>query len=154
VEKTFTTIAKPLVEKSNLSRKDTDGLYISSANTTAQSTPAYSSNPTSPFSAKSSYRSGVNITYKCNANDNIYLSKVESVRGYRVLALKEDITGKKILFDIVDGTIYNCGFSAASRISNFVPLYDSKNAALCERFPPNQVFLFLFSCVIQYLFNI
>ena len=134
VEKTFTTIVKPLIAKSNLSNKERDDQSYS----TAQTTPAISA-PNSPFSLKSSYRQGTNITYKCDANDTSYLSKVEGVRGYRVLALREDILGKKILFDMIDGTIYNCGFSGANRISNFVPLYESKTAALCERFPPTQV---------------
>jgi len=77
------------------------------------------------------------ISLKCNTNDKIELDKRESRIGYKVLAIKDNGCGIKTIFDHVDGTVYNC--SITNKISKFVPLFDSKSAALSERCAPYKV---------------
>ena len=75
------------------------------------------------------------VSLKLNTNDSVFLSERESRIGYKVLAIKEDVYGSKIIFDITEGTVYNC--TATKKITNFVPLYDNQIAALNERFVKN-----------------
>lgn len=67
------------------------------------------------------------------------LDKLESRTGYRVLAYKVDTTGKYImLHDILDNTMYHCGTivnTSFAKKASHVPLFDSKQSALSEKFP-------------------
>eukprot|EP01036_Dinobryon_divergens_P026681 gene26681-35357_t len=74
------------------------------------------------------------ISLKCNPNDKVDLDKKESRIGYKVLAIKDNSFGRKTLFDLLDGTVYNC--SIANKMTKFVPLFDSKSAAMNERCNP------------------
>eukprot|EP00597_Dinobryon_sp_UTEXLB2267_P002335 CAMPEP_0170072614 /NCGR_PEP_ID=MMETSP0019_2-20121128/10221_1 /TAXON_ID=98059 /ORGANISM="Dinobryon sp., Strain UTEXLB2267" /LENGTH=235 /DNA_ID=CAMNT_0010281699 /DNA_START=1399 /DNA_END=2103 /DNA_ORIENTATION=+ len=71
------------------------------------------------------------ISVKCNTNDTVMIEKRESRRGYKVLAIKDDGFGRKTIFDILDGTVYNC--SVTNKMTSFAPIFDSKTAALSER---------------------
>lgn len=86
----------------------------------------------------STARTGDSMSYSFNLNDNSVIPVKNATRMYRVLGLKEDKTGKKTLFDIIDGRIYCQGFTYNNRICSNVILFDSKQAALSERFPANQ----------------
>ena len=74
------------------------------------------------------------ISLKCNSNDKVDLDKKESRIGYKVLAIKDNGFGRKTIFDLVDGTVYNC--SITNKVTKFVPLFDNKSAALNERCSP------------------
>lgn len=71
------------------------------------------------------------ISVKCNTNDTVVIEKKESRRGYKVLAIKDDGFGRKTIFDILDGTVYNC--SVTNKVTSYAPIFDSKTAALSER---------------------
>ena len=82
------------------------------------------------------------ISLKCNTNDNVVLDKKESRIGYKVLAIKDNGFGRKIIFDLLDGTVYNCSFT--NKVTKFVPLFDNKSAAMNERCNPYKVYHSLF----------
>lgn len=74
-----------------------------------------------------------------------------SQRGYRILSYKENRNGTRIVFDILDGTVYNCGTGAGKKITYNAVVFDSKRSALSERFPSNQVVIMAF---LSYLINL
>ena len=71
------------------------------------------------------------ISIKCNVNDTVVVDKRQCRKGYKVLAIRDDGYGRKTIFDPVDGTVFNC--SILNKITNFVPLFDTRIAALNER---------------------
>jgi len=71
------------------------------------------------------------ISVKCNTNDTVTIGKWESRRGYKVLAIKDDGFERKTIFDILDGTVYNC--SVTNKVTSHAPIFDTKIAALSER---------------------
>jgi hypothetical protein len=68
-----------------------------------------------------------------------YISKLQAFRGFKVLGLKSE-GNTKVAIDLFSGKVINLGGKGVeSRITNSVQLYESKSAALSEKFPPNQV---------------
>ena len=86
-----------------------------------------------------SLKTGDHNSFWCSANDNVYVDKRSSKKGYRVLSYRKSRSGKRIVFDILDGKPYYCGSGLQRRITNNVVVFDSRQAALSERFPSNQV---------------
>lgn len=78
-------------------------------------------------------------SYHLNQHVTTYVDCLESRTGYRVLAYRLDLTGKFImLHDILDNTMYHCGTvvnTSFAKTAAFVPLFDSKESALSEKFP-------------------
>jgi CRISPR/Cas system CMR subunit Cmr4 (Cas7 group RAMP superfamily) len=79
------------------------------------------------------------FTSQNSKNQNFFIDKKAATRMYRVLVVKET-AGKKLLIDSLDGKIYCEGFTYRNRLARDVVLFDTKSAALSERFPSNQVF--------------
>ena len=68
-----------------------------------------------------------------------YISKLTCIRGYKVLGLKSE-GNDKVAIDLFTGNKVNMGGKGAdSRITNQLKLYETKQAALSEKFPPSQV---------------
>lgn len=68
-----------------------------------------------------------------------FVSKLQCVRGYKVLGLKTE-GSYKVAVDLFSGKVINLGGSGPdSRITQSVQIYETKQAALSEKFPPNQV---------------
>jgi hypothetical protein len=86
-------------------------------------------------------RTGDGMSYTFNTNNGAFYGKKQARRMYRVLLCKENpSTGEKILIDSIDGKVYSKGFKYANRQISNVVLYDSKEAAMSERFPCNQAY--------------
>ena len=68
-----------------------------------------------------------------------YISKLTCVRGYKVLGLKSEGNGK-VAIDLFTGKVVNMGGKGPdSRITSQLKLYETKQGALSEKFPPSQV---------------
>ncbi len=90
-------------------------------------------------------RNGDSLSYHINSHDNSFIDRRSARRGYRVLSYKEDAHGRKVVFDLLQGTVYNCGKSS-SRITQNVIIFVSKDSAIAEKFPTSQVSVdFLFA---------
>lgn len=76
-------------------------------------------------------------SYNFASNDPVKIDSTMCQRGYRVLSYKDDLNGNRIVFDILDGSIYNCNFD--SKITKNGVMFDTKQNALSERFPSTQV---------------
>lgn len=86
-------------------------------------------------------RTGDGMSYTFNANNGAFYGKKQARRMFRVMICKENPeTGEKTLIDSLDGKVYSKGFKFANRQISNVVLYDSKEAALSERFPSNQAY--------------
>lgn len=91
-----------------------------------------------------SIKTGDSKSYWTSCNDNVYIDKKCSEKAYRVLSYKKDpATGKRIIFDILDGKPYFLGSGTNKRLTYNAVCFESKHAALSERFPSNQVFYIL-----------
>lgn len=77
-------------------------------------------------------------SYHTVNHTQVYVNKMASVRGYKVLTYKESAMGRTVL-DILDGKVYYCGVGINRRITNDGIMFGSKSAALNERFPPNEL---------------
>ena len=117
---TFTKIAIPLLEKTKLKQSGHDD----SAMDTPKST--------------SSTRTGDSLSYSTNSNDHTRIPRSCSRRMYRVVSYKEDSSGKKVIFDPLDGKPFSIGPGFVNRVSNNVVLFETKKGALSERYPFNQ----------------
>lgn len=84
------------------------------------------------------------ISVKCNTNDTVVIDKKQSRRTYKVLAIKDDGFGMKTIFDLLDGTIYNCRFP--TKVTKYATLYDTKEAAMSERRSAHKVGVVKFTC--------
>jgi hypothetical protein len=121
VEHTFTQIIGPAILQSTLSSS------------------SKSTSTTSSLNSSVSNRTGDSQSFSFNTNDPFYIEKRACQRGYRILSYKEDRNGRKVIFDVLDGTIYNCGGGLGKKVTNNAIIFDSKKCALSERFPSNQV---------------
>lgn len=90
-------------------------------------------------STTSTLRTGDGLSYSTNANVVLNIPANNARQMFRVLNCTEDRQGNRIFFDSIDGRIYGKGPAVNNRVSQDVVLYDSKSAALSERFPSNQV---------------
>eukprot|EP01039_Chlorochromonas_danica_P009137 gene9137-10087_t len=90
-------------------------------------------------STTSTLRTGDGLSYSTNANVVLNVPANNARQMFRVLNCTEDRHGHRIFFDSIDGRIYGKGPAMNNRVSQDVVLYDSKSAALSERFPSNQV---------------
>lgn len=66
-------------------------------------------------------------------------SKLSSVRGYRVVTYVEDARGNRTVKDILNGSVYFTGVGLQQRITQDAIMFSTKEAALAEKFPSNQV---------------
>ncbi|RYH11431.1 hypothetical protein EON65_38855 [archaeon] len=121
IDHTFTTIGKKL-----LPPEDENSTHTSRTEATT-----------------STVRTGDGSSYATNPNGKVYIPPKASKRMYRILAYNEDKTGRKVFFDLIDGRVYGRGPGLGNRVSHNVVLYESKEAALSERFPYNQVGSFI-----------
>lgn len=118
---TFTKIAIPLLEKSKFAQ------------------PEKNSSLDTPKST-STTRTGDSLSYSTNANDHTHIPRICAQRMYRVVSYREDPkTGKKIIFDPLDGKMFVIGAGFVNRVSTNVVLFESKKGAMSERYPINQV---------------
>jgi hypothetical protein len=90
------------------------------------------------------YRS-YTITGNNDNNFSFFLDKRSAKRMYRVLVCKDATTLQgttdphRLLIDSLDGKIYCDGFTYRNRVAKDIVLFESKSAALSERYPCNQV---------------
>lgn len=105
--------------------------------------------------ARATNRTGGRNSFTTFSYDKITLLPAESKRVYKVLSIKDnsnnysnsysnynsnsDSLGRKLLFDGISGKIYHCGAGQAKNISKNVICFDTKDSALSERFPYDQV---------------
>jgi len=122
---TFTKIAKPLVNSIEFAKKEDDQRSTEGTNRT--------------HSTVASNRTGDNLSYSLNTHDATYIPERCSRRLYRVVSFKENSSGKRIMFDPLDGRVFSCDPGFTNRLSNNVVLFESKKAALSERYPSNQI---------------
>ena len=93
-----------------------------------------------PNSHPLTIRTGDKASYWCSSSDNLYVDKKCSERAYRVLSYRKDgKTGKRVIFDILDGKPYFLCHGEGKRITHNAIVFETKSAALSERFPSNQV---------------
>jgi len=96
-----------------------------------------SASPTEPVSLLSP-RFGGAESFSFSRNGGRYVEPTRSQRCYRIVGYKTGDSGNAVI-DILDGTEYACGHGMEPKISKDVVVYDTKEAALSERFPSNQV---------------
>jgi len=92
-----------------------------------------------PNSQPLTIRTGDKASYWCSSSDNLYIEKKCSERAYRVLSYRKDKTGKRVIFDILDGKPYFLTHGEGKRITHNAIVFETRSAALSERFPSNQV---------------
>jgi hypothetical protein len=122
------------------------------------------SSPTYSFAKKDNYRSppervgpsdsrgkkrtgdyrSYTITGNNDGNFSFFLDKRSAKLMYRVLICKDTtLQGStdphRLLIDSLDGKIYCDGFTYRNRVAKDIVLFESKSAALSERYPCNQV---------------
>lgn len=109
-------------------------LFYSSAstNTTAES----SLSSTQPTRLN---RTGDKSSFTLSDHDNVYIDRNAARKGYRVVSYKITKSGKRKVFDILDGKPYHCGAGVQRRITDNAIVFATKQEALSERFPSNQV---------------
>lgn len=95
--------------------------------------------PRSATTSNTSVRTGDGFSYSSNANVSVEIPTKNALRMYRVLSYTVDKAGRKVFFDMIDGRIYGRGPGMACRVSTNVVLFETKEAALSERYPFNQV---------------
>ena len=140
VDRSFTKIAKPLVSRSTLNSPKVGFSPDDSLEgvATEESSLATEIIPPSPTKRTGDYRSYY-VTSQNDKSRSFYLEKRNAKRMYRVLICKENAVGKKLLIDSLDGKIYCDGFTYKNRYAKDIVLFESKSAALSERYPFNQV---------------
>jgi hypothetical protein len=90
-------------------------------------------------------RTGDSNSFWVSTHDNVHLERAAAMKGYRVLSYRKmKKGGKRIIFDILDGKPYYCGVGTQRRITDNAVVFFSKQEALSERFPSNQVYTCLF----------
>lgn len=93
-----------------------------------------------PNSHPLTIRTGDKASYWCSSSDNLYVEKKCSERAYRVLSYRKDSkTGKRVIFDILDGKPYFLSHGDGKRVTHNAIVFETRSAALSERFPSNQV---------------
>jgi hypothetical protein len=92
--------------------------------------------------AQRTMKTGDANSYWLSSNDNVYLDRRTAVKGYRVVSYRKmKRGGKRVVFDILDGKPYYCGVGVQKRITENAIVFATKEEALSERFPSNQVYL-------------
>ena len=137
-EKTFTKIIGPAVAQSTLSSSNLFANINSNGTNFNQQTTGTFVPQSNQHQQQRFARTGDGLSYTYNMNDTNCLDRRMSQRGYRVLAYREDRNGRKVVFDVLDGTVYHCGVGNARKITNNAVIFDTKSAAMSERFPANQ----------------
>lgn len=90
--------------------------------------------------AQRTVKTGDGNSYWLSGNDNVYLDRRTAVKGYRVVSYRKmKRGGKRVVFDIMDGKPYYCGVGVQKRITENAIVFATKQEALSERFPSNQV---------------
>lgn len=133
VDQDFTKVVRPLLKKTVVFSK-TDDDVPASPNIDPEVQPA----PQSRRPKSAVARTGDSASYHYSQNDYYYIHKAVPKRAYRVVSYTEDSTGKISLFDILSGKPYNCGYGKSRKITSNAIVFDTKEAALSERFPHNQ----------------
>jgi hypothetical protein len=82
-------------------------------------------------------RGGGKESYHVCRNIVTKIDRLASTRGYKVLTFTEDGQGRRVVFDICTGTIYQAG--SRSKISFGAVLFDTEVGALGEKFSPRPV---------------
>lgn len=150
VDRSFTKYAIPLISRSSIGSPKVGFVDDNSSKATAEDSTIESNEKTitlkpQPVPRSGDYRS-YNFTAQNDKNQAFFIDKKSARRMYRVLIVKETALGKKILIDSLDGKIYCDGFTYRNRVARDIVLFDSKSAALSERYPSNQVLLDPRSC--------
>eukprot|EP01032_Pedospumella_encystans_P017394 gene17394-19818_t len=83
-------------------------------------------------------RTGDKSSFTLSDHDNVYIDRNAARKGYRVVSYKTTKSGKRKVFDILDGKTYHCGAGVQRRITDNAIVFASKQEALSERFPSNQ----------------
>lgn len=152
VDKTFTEYITPLVSRSSIEinndvleaqrRKDEAQRKNASSsrlfNNTAASSNRFTNSRSMGTADLKINRTGDAASYRYATNDKMYIDRNSAKRGYRILSYKEDLHGRKVVFDLLEGTVYYCG-KISRRVTKNVLVFDNKQAAMSERLPPNQV---------------
>ena len=152
VDKTFTEFIVPLVSRSSIeinndvreAQRRKDEAQRKSASTsrlfsnTAASSNRFASSRTTGAADPKLSRTGDSASYRYATNDKMYIDRNAAKRGYRILSYKEDLHGRKVVFDLLEGTVYYCG-KTSRRVTKNVVVFDNKQAAMSERLPANQV---------------
>lgn len=138
VDHTFTTIARPLLLQTSWNQDNNHDESFESPKALTLRSPS-SPSRTIKSSSLGTVRTGDCFSYSFNGNNSITIEPKVSQRMYRILAMREDENGRKVFFDIIDGRVYGRSPGINNRLSKNVVLYESKDAALSERFPSNQV---------------
>lgn len=125
VERSLTTVVQPIISNSVFARP------LKSPSSQAFSPYSYTTTST--------HRTGDNTSYYCSSSSGVTISRNAARRGFRILSYTEDDSGKIHLFDILDGHPYHCSRTTGKRITANAIVFESKDAALSERFPSNQV---------------
>jgi hypothetical protein len=134
VDRSFTQIAKPLLEKAKFLESVDDEFVVNSPTQRSKATSKLSHTTTT------TNRTGDSLSYAINAIDNTIFPQTCARTMYRVVSYKNnEKSGKKIFFDPLDGRIFNLSPGFVDRISHNVVVFESKTAALSERLPSNQV---------------
>mmetsp|Transcript_2487 Transcript_2487/g.2586 ORF Transcript_2487/g.2586 Transcript_2487/m.2586 type:complete len:248 (-) Transcript_2487:580-1323(-) len=138
VDRSFTKYAKPLIQQSSISspkvgiaNDDSSGMTFPEEDESIDSR-ELSAPRTGDYR---SYR----FSQQNEKNKNFFIDRRNARRMYRVLVCKENAAGKKLLIDSLDGKIYCEGFTYRNRQARDIVLFETKAAALSERFPSNQV---------------
>ncbi len=84
-------------------------------------------------------RTGDKSSFTLSDHDNVYIDRNAARKGYRVVSYKITKSGKRKVFDILDGKTYHCGAGVQRRITDNAIVFATKQEALSERFPSNQV---------------
>lgn len=115
-------------------RNGADELFsrtTSSSMTTAEST-------SSTIQPARIQKTGDKSSYWLSDHDNFYIDRNAARKAYRVVSYKTTKTGKRKVFDILDGKTYHCGTGVQRRITDNAIVFASRSEALSERFPHNQ----------------
>ncbi len=113
-----------------------DEVFSTAANsrTTEESYDSRSKHQLSQFE-----KTGGKSSYHLSDHDDLYIDRKAARRGYRVVSYKTTKSGKRKVFDILDGKTYHCGTGVQRRITDNAITFATKQEALSERFPSNQV---------------
>lgn len=83
-------------------------------------------------------KTGDKSSYWLSDHDDFYIDRGAARKAYRVVSYKTTKTGKRKVFDILDGKTYHCGTGVQRRITDNAIVFPSRSEALSERFPHNQ----------------
>ncbi len=134
VDRSFTLVAKPLISQSTLGSPKKPIEDDNASSSTAED----STIDISRIAVRTGDYRSYHTTSAGSNNSDFYIEKKLARRMYRVLLCKETVNGKRLLIDSLDGKIYCDGFTYRNRIARGIVLFDSKQAALSERYPCNQ----------------